>query len=253
MKGIIRKQLVSFLPTDELKREEVISKFWTLVDKSGGEDLCWPWIGALHDVNAKTNRSYGEYRSNGAHRWSYYLTHQDTWDNDLFVLHKCDNPICCNPNHLFQGTTQDNTADMIKKGRRRPEKYGEECPTSKFKDDAIMEIRHRYADGETQTALAEMFGTTHGHIHAIVHGEVWKHLPVLPLGNIDRARRPRNSGRSRDQHHHNAKLSSIQVEEIRARRLVGERPKELAAEYHVKSSTISHLTKDLPMVKHNKH
>ena len=81
---------------------------------------CWVWIGA------KTSRGYGcvSYRSEGkkkqlaAHRLSYAL-HKGSFDKQNHVLHKCDNTLCVNPEHLFLGTQQDNMKDMSVKNRGR--------------------------------------------------------------------------------------------------------------------------------------
>lgn len=75
---------------------------------------CWEWQGALFSSN------YGHFichqKSYRAHRVSYYLFN-GTISKHLFICHKCDNPKCVNPKHLFEGTSRDNTQDMMKKGR----------------------------------------------------------------------------------------------------------------------------------------
>jgi len=89
------------------------SKFtsYLKIDVNSG---CWNWCGYIHP------RGYGRLMVNKqcvqAHRYSY-LIHKGIIKNDLFVLHKCDNRKCVNPDHLFLGTAKDNTNDMIKKGR----------------------------------------------------------------------------------------------------------------------------------------
>lgn len=103
----------------EMKTTE--ERFWAKVDRRG-PDECWPWIGATN------NRGYGQFWYGGGQR----LSHRIAWlllrgpVGDLFVLHRCDNPICVNPAHLFLGTHQDNMQDMVTKGRhamqRHPEK-----------------------------------------------------------------------------------------------------------------------------------
>lgn len=97
-----------------------MERFWNRVKKDGPvilEELgpCWMWIG-------KTNKDgYGKIKLNGktklVHRVSFCLTHSEI-PNGLMVLHKCDNPPCCNPAHLFTGTAADNANDRDFKGRQ---------------------------------------------------------------------------------------------------------------------------------------
>ena len=88
-------------------------RFWSKVDKKNN---CWEWTAALF---AKTG--YGQFaltskKPETAHRMSWMLTHGEI-PNGLFVLHHCDNRLCCNPSHLFIGTHKDNMVDMSQKGR----------------------------------------------------------------------------------------------------------------------------------------
>lgn len=87
--------------------------FWSKVQK-GGPDECWIWTGS------KTPSGYGQLRIRQracvAHRFSYELNIGPV-PNSLFVCHRCDNPGCVNPGHLFLGNQQDNVADMVRKGR----------------------------------------------------------------------------------------------------------------------------------------
>lgn len=102
--------MVNFRPRT---KENFLNKFLSLVDKKG-QDYCWIFNGFL-DKN-----KYGKIKF----KYKIYLAHRLMWETcfgsipkNLFVCHKCDNPTCVNPKHLFLGTALDNNLDKIKKGR----------------------------------------------------------------------------------------------------------------------------------------
>lgn len=92
-------------------RSSIDERFWQKV-KKGTASECWEWQGA-------TRRGYGRFwfqeRLHGAHRVSFYLHNGRFPDNQ--ACHRCDNPSCVNPGHLFDGTQPENMSDMIEKGR----------------------------------------------------------------------------------------------------------------------------------------
>jgi len=146
------------------------TRFWSRVDRRDSEEECWEWTAG------RFSTGYGQFWADGgsvyAHRISWVLTHGPI-PNGLHVLHHCDNRACCNPHHLFLGTHSDNMADMVSKGRNVK---GERSPNTKFSAETILDIRRRYAQGETQVALAREYGVRQGTVSRIVRRTVWAHV-----------------------------------------------------------------------------
>lgn len=147
-------------------------RFWKKVEKT---DSCWLWTGGS-DCNGYGRMGVGRSDEGTilAHRFSYEL-HRGPIAGNLFVCHRCDNPQCVNPNHLFLGTALDNVQDMIAKSRNA---HGEKAPWSKLTETQVTEIRQRYAAGGiTQKALAKEYGLIQTTVGEIVRRVIWKHVP----------------------------------------------------------------------------
>lgn len=153
-------------------------RFFNFVNKNGKQinyvnDKCWEWTGDIRE------NGYGRFWLNNksvpAHRYSYELYFGKV-PTDLFVLHRCDNPKCVNPNHLFLGTIKDNIQDMITKGRS-PNQKGENNPAAKLTENDVLKIREIYATGEyLQKEIAKMFNMPLSSINQVIRGKRWKHL-----------------------------------------------------------------------------
>jgi hypothetical protein len=148
----------------------LVERFWKRVDKSGD---CWLWTGGKHDFGYGIF-SPGRYTRIYAHRFSYEL-HYGPVPDGLYVLHRCDNPPCVNPAHLWLGTHLDNTADRHRKGRSRGhDLIGEDHPRAKLTAAQVHDIRERYASGQASgVQLAREFGVRPTNISRIVLGQTW--------------------------------------------------------------------------------
>jgi hypothetical protein len=113
-----------------------------------------------------------------AHRMAWFAEY-GRWPEPC-ALHRCDNPPCCNPAHLFEGTRADNMRDMWSKGRgvKPPDNSGkgEAHCSVKLTDRAVRAIRHRAAQGERKTLLAEEFSVSVSNVYAIVSRRSWDHI-----------------------------------------------------------------------------
>jgi len=166
------------------KRVPIEERFWTKVDKSAGPEGCWLWTGC------KIHHGYGMLNTGGkhgqnklAHRISWELHHSESVPEGIEVLHRCDNPSCVNPAHLFLGTQKDNVSDMIAKGRSPYDRcfhkiaaLGEANHAHKLKASDIPVIRIAHANGETLVAIAVRYGVTPSTIGKITRRERWAHI-----------------------------------------------------------------------------
>jgi hypothetical protein len=138
--------------------------FWSLVDMSGGDYGCWPWVGS------KMAHGYGRFWTGGAYVTAHRLARLGAaaiGSSSPTVCHSCDNPICCNPGHLFLGSQTDNLDDMWRKNRGR---FGREHYAAKITEAEAVEIRARYAAGGiSQRALGEMYGLTQQGVWCVIH------------------------------------------------------------------------------------
>lgn len=139
--------------------------------RSGEADLCWPWSGHRDDDGYGTIRYQN--RQIKTHRLSWELTYGPI-PGGLCVLHRCDNPPCCNPYHLFLGTNADNMADKTAKGRQS---RGVRSGRTALTDDLVAKILDRLASGGSQREVAQEFGVSPGTIGSIEQGRTWVHVP----------------------------------------------------------------------------
>jgi hypothetical protein len=131
---------------------------------------CWVWKGI------KDPERYGSTRRRPAHRVSYELF-VGIIPTGLLVCHKCDNRACVRPDHLFVGTTQDNSDDMAAKGRGNGNRApGESRVNHVLSDATILLARERWDAGERLSEVARELGVRYGALWQAVTGRRWKHL-----------------------------------------------------------------------------
>jgi hypothetical protein len=135
---------------------------------------CWLFTGAI------TSNGYGHISYQGrveyAHRLAAVLYLNYLLDSPLYVLHSCDTPPCCNPEHLTIGTQADNMRDAAAKGR---------MGGYKLTADEAGRIKTALASGETYRTLAADYGVSTTAIGQIARGVSWKNAPPLPLEDTD--------------------------------------------------------------------
>lgn len=142
--------------------------FWSKVQQ-GETDQCWLWMGHIG------SGGYGRHKAKPfattlAHRIAYLLA-QGSIPFGLLVCHKCDNPACCNPAHLFIGTSRDNSQDALRKGRLRVP-CGEEHACAKLSRMNVLEIQS--LPELPAIVLAARFGVSRATIYAIRNKLRWR-------------------------------------------------------------------------------
>lgn len=153
-------------------------RFWSKVQRTG-PDECWLW--QAH----RTRSGYGHFSTwvsdhnkvTVAHRMAWTLTN-GAIPAGLCVCHRCDNPPCCNPSHLFLGTQRENIADMDAKGRaHRVRLPGSKNHQAKLTEALVVDIRRCHGRGETAVALAKQYGVSDVLIGLVVSRRAWRHVP----------------------------------------------------------------------------
>lgn len=160
--------------------ERVLSRIQK--DESTG---CWNFTGAKNDFGYGIVGNGGTRAGNDrAHRITYRHFNGEI-PKGLFVCHRCDNPACCNPEHLFLGTADDNHRDMREKGRhskppRNEHDIGSYRYNAKLTEEEVKAGRARVEAGETKYSVwkdwNQRFGLTQGPAYRILNGQTWRHV-----------------------------------------------------------------------------
>lgn len=149
--------------------------FWQGVDQKDDPTLCWEWQRTRSKGRDGNSNRYGMYRFNGkqrySHRVAYELEHGPIPDG-MNVCHRCDNPPCCNPSHLFLGSQGENVWDAAAKGNMTRDQEKRRF----FIADQIREIRSLSASGVSTRRIAEKFDKDPGTIRQILDGRTYKEV-----------------------------------------------------------------------------
>jgi hypothetical protein len=148
-----------------------VENFWKKVNKT---ESCWIWTGA------KNKKGYGSFgvqanKTMSAHRFAWRWAYGEVPDN-MQILHRCDNPSCVNPNHLFLGTNLDNVLDRENKGRGNQPR-GSANGNARLNETIVIQIL-KLGDVLTQVEIARRFHTTQGTVGKILRREVWRHVDI---------------------------------------------------------------------------
>lgn len=154
-----------------------IYSVWDKIEKRG-DDECWPWLGY-------TSSGYGRIDIDGvkgvyAHRAAYLTKNpgsielKDDGSMSQHVLHRCDNPKCCNPRHLFLGSHDDNMADKAAKGRANIWTHSTKTPRAKLTEEDVFCIRIQKKNGATIRALQMLYEVSKSTICGAVYGRHYK-------------------------------------------------------------------------------
>lgn len=148
------------------------ARFWLKISKKDPES-CWEWI-----AKSETEDGYGVfYHHSGepairSHRFSWGLVNGAIPEGKS-VLHRCNNRKCCNPNHLYLGTSAENMADKARANSGKGERHG----LSKLTDMDVVAIRGMYKSGDyLQKEIATIFGVSSVAISCVCRRKTWAHI-----------------------------------------------------------------------------
>lgn len=208
-----------------LRSESHETRFWSKVAIKS-ENECWEYRGT------KGRKGHGLFtissKSGGAHRYAYEYTFGSIPEGKQ-INHRCDNPPCCNPRHLYVGTQQDNVRDREERNRTSK---GSSHTTSKLTDEQVSEIRELYRTGKYSTRrLAKMYPVGKSGIHLLVNNETYVE-DIEPIKRINWAKGSNNPM---------SKLNEEKVANIRLLSNSGMTNKELAIRFNMSDETIRNI------------
>jgi len=161
------------------RKKSLDERFWEKVDKNGPVPShvpeignCWVWMAMINGIGRPFFSIAG----------TRILAYRMSWELEFGkipkghgVLHKCDNPSCVRPDHLFTGTALDNVRDMIRKGRS-PKRMGELSGKAKITEAQAIEIKSLIKSGMSHRKISKLYPIGRGGVYCIQRGETWTHV-----------------------------------------------------------------------------
>ena len=152
------------------------NRFWNKVHKlnetHGG---CWIWLAGENPkgYGIFTLSEHGKKETIYAHRYSWQIKYGRKLPTVVLVCHKCDNPRCVNPDHMFIGNASDNIEDMCNKNRQS---RGEQINTCKLSEEKVKQIRAAHTRGISVKDLSALYQVSTANIYCIIKKSTWKHI-----------------------------------------------------------------------------
>lgn len=183
--GRVTRQALRCAPCAKEYRRTVVAtrRFWARVDRTAGPSACWPWTGAA-SRKLPYGRTWWDGRGAYAHRVAYALAN-GPMQAGTFVLHGCDNPICCNPSHLRLGDHAENMRDMRSRGRASRQGGGARGAANgaprALTARQVNEIREAIAAGQRSIDVALRYRVSKSTVAGIKLGLTYRWVPLAAI------------------------------------------------------------------------
>jgi len=162
------------LRSSKNKPKNFADYFWSKANKT---DTCWIWTAGKSNRKNNYGAFWSESGTVAAHRYAHKLINGPI-PKGIQVLHRCDNPPCVRPSHLFLGTNKDNVEDRVRKGRTGP-RCGSFNGNSRLSENKVIQIRRLLLQGIAKTKIAKKYKVSDTCIRHIAQGITWTSVVSL--------------------------------------------------------------------------